>query len=140
MLTGSRFGLCTLAVLAGAGLAPFSIFLASERLPSLSTAVLYGILAFILGALAPARGWRWGLWVTLGIPMAVLLIPLAQLVGLALNVPTGSPLSFRFLWMILSEGYLPGLLGACGAGYLGAALAKLRRKGRGARGARGPAR
>jgi hypothetical protein len=126
MVFGKNVGLCALAVFIGAALAPFSILLSLELLPVLSSAVLYGILAFGFGFLSPRRSWRWGLWVTLGIPMAMFVVPLADLVGLALGVPTGTPFSFGFLWVTLILGYLPGVAGGSAGGYLGAAAANLR--------------
>jgi hypothetical protein len=118
-------GPCSLAVLIGAGIAPISVGISLELIPLLGPALLYGLIAFVFGLISPGRSWRWGIWITLGIPMVIVLLPIADLVNFSIGQRSGTPFSFGFLWVTLVFGFLPGLAGGCVGGYLGAAAGRL---------------
>ncbi len=123
-----------LALITGAAITPLAVLLSLQFIPFLSAAVLYAVLGFSFGVSWPKPSWQWGIWVTLGTPIALLLV----IVVISLVQPSPmqtamSLLSSSFVWITALFGYLPGILGGCVGGYAGAQFVRRRRAQEGAK-------
>jgi hypothetical protein len=110
------------AILLGALIAPLALLLADWPYPFLSAVILYGLLAFVFGLVSPARSWRWGVWVTLGILMMLVVLPAANLADASMGLRPNVTFSPRFVWLTFALTYLPGVVGGSAGGFAGSRL------------------
>ena len=117
------------AVFLGALATPVAMGLSLQVLPFLSAALLYAILSAILGYIRPEPSWRWGLWTTGGMLLATLLLAAATALRPPPIMAEGSlPFSalLDFLRVTALFAYIPGVVGGCAGGYVGARFGRRR--------------